>query len=70
MLEIGPGTGYYTFEMAARLDGGQVDIFDIQQEMLDHVVSEANKRGVPTSIPRWETRSRSPTLTPASMPSC
>jgi ubiquinone/menaquinone biosynthesis C-methylase UbiE len=46
VLEIGPGTGYYTFEMAARLDGGQVDIFDIQQEMIDHVVREANKRGV------------------------
>ena len=46
VLEIGPGTGYYTFEMAARLEGGQVDVFDIQQEMLDHVVREANKRGV------------------------
>ena len=46
VLEVGPGTGYYTFEMAGRLDGGQVDIFDIQQEMLDHVVREANKRGV------------------------
>ena len=46
VLEIGPGTGYYTFEMAARLDGGQVDVFDIQQEMLDHVMREANKRGV------------------------
>jgi ubiquinone/menaquinone biosynthesis C-methylase UbiE len=46
VLEIGPGTGYYTFEMAARLDRGQVDIFDIQQEMLDHVMREANKRGV------------------------
>jgi ubiquinone/menaquinone biosynthesis C-methylase UbiE len=46
VLEIGPGTGYYTFEMAGRLDGGQVDIFDIQQEMLDHVVRDANRRGV------------------------
>ena len=46
VLEIGPGTGYYTFEMAGRLDGGQVDIFDIQQEMLDHVVREADRRGV------------------------
>jgi ubiquinone/menaquinone biosynthesis C-methylase UbiE len=46
ILEIGPGTGYYTFEMAARLDSGQVDIFDIQQEMLDHVMREANRRGV------------------------
>jgi ubiquinone/menaquinone biosynthesis C-methylase UbiE len=46
VLEIGPGTGYYTFEMAARLDGGQVDIFDIQQEMIDHVMREANRRGI------------------------
>jgi ubiquinone/menaquinone biosynthesis C-methylase UbiE len=51
VLEIGPGTGYYTFEMAGRLDGGQVDIFDIQQEMLDHVVREANKRGVTNVLP-------------------
>ena len=51
VLEIGPGTGYYTFEMAARLDGGQVDVFDIQQEMLDHVVREANKRGVTNVMP-------------------
>jgi ubiquinone/menaquinone biosynthesis C-methylase UbiE len=46
VLEIGPGTGYYTFEMADRLEGGQVDIFDIQQEMLDHTMREANRRGV------------------------
>jgi len=46
VLEVGPGTGYYTFEMAGRLDGGQVDLFDIQQEMLDHVMREANRRGV------------------------
>jgi len=46
VLEVGPGTGYYTFEMAARLDGGQVDIFDIQQEMIDHVMREANRRGI------------------------
>ena len=51
VLEIGPGTGYYTFEMAARLEGGQVDIFDIQQEMLDHVLREANNRGVTNVSP-------------------
>src|SRR5690554_4642035 len=45
VLEIGPGTGYYTFEIADRLDGGQVDVFDIQQEMLDHVMRTANERG-------------------------
>ena len=51
VLEIGPGTGYYTFEMAGRLDGGQVDIFDIQQEMIDHVMREADRRGVTNVVP-------------------
>jgi ubiquinone/menaquinone biosynthesis C-methylase UbiE len=46
VLEIGPGTGYYTFDMAASLDGGAVEIFDIQQKMLDHVMREAVSRGV------------------------
>jgi ubiquinone/menaquinone biosynthesis C-methylase UbiE len=50
VLEIGPGTGYYTFEMAQRL--GQVDLFDIQQEMLDHVMREADRRGVTNVAPR------------------
>jgi ubiquinone/menaquinone biosynthesis C-methylase UbiE len=46
VLEIGPGTGYYTFDLAAALDGGAVEIFDIQQEMLDHVMRKAAQRGV------------------------
>ena len=46
VLEVGPGTGYYTFDMAAALPAGQVDVFDIQQEMLDHVMREAERRGV------------------------
>jgi ubiquinone/menaquinone biosynthesis C-methylase UbiE len=46
VLEVGPGTGYSTFDLAAALDGGQVDVFDIQQEMLDHVMREANRRVV------------------------
>jgi SAM-dependent methyltransferase len=46
VLEIGPGTGYYTFDIAAALPAGQVDVFDIQQEMLDHVMREAERRGV------------------------
>ncbi len=46
VLEVGPGTGYYTFDMAAALPVGQVDIFDIQQEMLQHVMREANRRGI------------------------
>ena len=46
VLEIGPGTGYYTFEIASALTQGQLDVFDIQQNMLDHVMREANRRGV------------------------
>ena len=46
VLEIGPGTGYYTFDIAQALAQGQVDIFDVQQEMLTHVMREANRRGV------------------------
>ena len=46
VLEVGPGTGYYTFDMAAALPAGQVDVFDVQQEMLDHVMREAERRGV------------------------
>jgi SAM-dependent methyltransferase len=46
VLEVGPGTGYYTFDMAAALPAGQVDVFDIQTEMLDHVMREAERRGV------------------------
>ncbi len=46
VLEIGPGTGYYTFDMAAAVPAGQVDVFDVQQEMLDHVMRAAAERGV------------------------
>jgi ubiquinone/menaquinone biosynthesis C-methylase UbiE len=46
VLEVGPGTGYYTFDIAAAVSAGQVDVFDIQQEMLDHVLREADRRGV------------------------
>jgi ubiquinone/menaquinone biosynthesis C-methylase UbiE len=46
VLEVGPGTGYYTFEIAAAVPQGQVDILDVQQEMLQHVMREANRRGI------------------------
>ncbi|HEX6116322.1 MAG TPA: methyltransferase domain-containing protein [Solirubrobacterales bacterium] len=45
-LEIGPGTGYYTADIAEWLgDDGRLDIFDIQQEMLDHAMSGVEARG-------------------------
>jgi ubiquinone/menaquinone biosynthesis C-methylase UbiE len=47
ILEIGPGTGYYTFDLAEWVGSeGTVEIFDLQQEFLDHVMSRAEERGV------------------------
>jgi ubiquinone/menaquinone biosynthesis C-methylase UbiE len=46
ILEIGPGTGYYSLEVAPRLDGGRLAIFDIQREFLDHTMRAAAERGL------------------------
>jgi ubiquinone/menaquinone biosynthesis C-methylase UbiE len=53
LLEVGPGTGYYTLDVAARLDGGRLEVFDVQQEMLDHVTSRAAERGLKGVVP-WQ----------------
>jgi ubiquinone/menaquinone biosynthesis C-methylase UbiE len=46
ILEVGPGTGYYTLDIAEEVGAdGTVDIFDIQQEMLDHTMRRAKERG-------------------------
>ena len=46
ILEIGPGTGYYTLDIAEWVGDGTLAIFDIQQEMLDHTMGRARERGV------------------------
>lgn len=47
MLEIGPGTGYYTLDMADWVGPqGRVDILDLQRQMLDHTMRRAHERGV------------------------
>jgi ubiquinone/menaquinone biosynthesis C-methylase UbiE len=47
ILEIGPGTGYYTLDLAEWIGpDGEVEIFDIQQEMLDHTIRRARERGL------------------------
>ena len=47
LLEIGPGTGYYTLELAAWVgDQGAIEVLDIQQEMLDHTIRAARERGL------------------------
>lgn len=52
ILEIGPGTGYYTLDMAAWVGPeGRVEIFDLQQEFLDHVIGRAGERGLANVLP-------------------
>ena len=52
VLEVGPGTGYYTCDMADWLGpGGQVHIVDLQQEMLDHTMRRAATRGLTNITP-------------------
>jgi ubiquinone/menaquinone biosynthesis C-methylase UbiE len=47
LLEIGPGTGYYTLDMAEWVGPeGRIEIFDLQQEFLDHTMDRAGKRGL------------------------
>jgi ubiquinone/menaquinone biosynthesis C-methylase UbiE len=47
VLEIGPGTGYYTLELAAWMGPeGEVEIIDLQQQMLDHTIRRARERGI------------------------
>jgi ubiquinone/menaquinone biosynthesis C-methylase UbiE len=51
VLELGPGTGYYTLELASWLaPDGAVDIFDLQQEMLDHTMRRVAERGLANVI--------------------
>ena len=52
VLEVGPGTGYYTLDAAAWVQPeGSVDILDLQQEMLDHTMRRAEERGVASVTP-------------------
>lgn len=52
ILEIGPGTGYYTLDMAGWIGpDGRVEIFDLQQEFLDHVMRRAAERGLQNVVP-------------------
>ena len=47
MLEIGPGTGYYTLDLAEWLGPqGELELFDLQQEMLDHTMRRVGERGL------------------------
>ena len=52
ILEIGPGTGYYTLDLAGWVGAeGRVEIFDLQQEFLDHVIGRAGEHGLVNVTP-------------------
>jgi ubiquinone/menaquinone biosynthesis C-methylase UbiE len=47
ILEIGVGTGYYTLDLAEWVGPeGTIEIFDLQQQFLDHVGERASERGL------------------------
>nr|WP_280859635.1 methyltransferase domain-containing protein [Streptomyces sp. SAI-144] len=52
ILEIGPGTGLQSLHVAPQLGPeGRLDVLDIQQEMLDHVMCRAERDGLATIRP-------------------
>lgn len=52
VLEMGPGTGYYSLHVARWLEpGGALDVLDIQQDMLDQTVRRAHESGISNIIP-------------------
>jgi ubiquinone/menaquinone biosynthesis C-methylase UbiE len=52
LLEVGPGTGYYALPVAEWLGPeGTLEVFDLQQEMLDHTARRARQAGLHTIVP-------------------
>ncbi len=46
VLELGPGPGYYSPEVARAIPGGSLILVDVQQEMLDMAKERLDKRGI------------------------
>jgi ubiquinone/menaquinone biosynthesis C-methylase UbiE len=52
ILEVGPGTGYYSLTVARALGpDGRLDLFDLQQDMLDHTTRRAAEAGLDNLVP-------------------
>ena len=51
LLEIGVGTGYYSLDLAGWVPDGTLELFDLQQEFLDHVMRRAPERGLANLVP-------------------
>jgi ubiquinone/menaquinone biosynthesis C-methylase UbiE len=52
LLEVGPGTGYYALTVAERLERGRLEVYDLQKEMVDHVMRRAAERGL-SNVTGW-----------------
>lgn len=46
VLEIGPGSGYYSVDVAKRIPDGHLKLLDIQQEMLDKTALRLRAAGI------------------------
>jgi ubiquinone/menaquinone biosynthesis C-methylase UbiE len=52
LLEIGVGTGYYSLDLAEWVaPAGTLELFDLQQEFLDHAMRAAADRGLENLVP-------------------
>src|SRR5215203_7553023 len=52
VLEVGPGTGYYSLHAARWLEpDGTLEVLDIQQEMLDHTMRRAQTLSISNIMP-------------------
>src|SRR5215211_2450004 len=52
VLEVGPGTGYYTLDIAQQIaPDGVLEILDLQQEMLDHTMRKVSERHIINIVP-------------------
>jgi ubiquinone/menaquinone biosynthesis C-methylase UbiE len=52
VLEVGPGTGYYSLHAARCLaPDGTLEVLDIQQEMLDHTMRRAQTLSISNILP-------------------
>jgi SAM-dependent methyltransferase len=61
ILEIGPGVGVHALPIAAALrPDGVLEVLDAQQEMLDHLMRRAARRGLTNIVPRQGDAQRLP----------
>jgi ubiquinone/menaquinone biosynthesis C-methylase UbiE len=61
ILEVGPGTGYYSLAVARLLGpGGRLEVLDVQPAMLDELMRRAATRGIANIVPKAGDAARLP----------